>query len=874
MDGLVAHYDFNEGSGTTLHDLSGNGNDGTIQGAQYIKRSQGYCLEFNGIDDYVDCGSGPSLDLQDSVTLEAWVLPMAPPAQYPYEAGIAGKHTNSYILTLYKNHFYWYGRGTNIPNNIKSQVSLGSWHHVVGTFDGTQLNLYLDGASVASFFSTQPYQLSGGNKFFIGCLIGAAGAGEPSKTPDTVYFQGLIDEVKVYNRALSSTEIQQHFDIGLSALQTAEYQPNTSTLQILHDGVVISVGPQGQVQIEVGGELYLVESAYSFPGSVIGWNHLTSTIRKSELNWNPELHKISSTTIEIKARGAFYQLNRLVEILAGRIQFEDRLTNVGSEPAGLIVWNQLTGPNVFVDAPTPQTAENPIIYLATGPSVLGVLVQDNISRLQFDPSVGLPGNQARFRVANFVLDVCKAYTMRWSIYHLSQPSDYFDMVNRIRRVLHSNFTIQGAFTFLDIGSPLFTDSDPQHAKLKEYLDWKGPGLVGLIPWLDYDPRAYFETVLTRPLYAQLMKQAVGAIKAVAPGIACLGCIETDWVAINSTEIPSGCQTKSIPSGNLDWRYSVKIDDYGNIGVEHYTSNTEPQGSLSVFPAVGNHQYDFLLGQVKFLLEDVGLDGFYIDQFSQADRAQPMNERSYIGWDGYSADVDPSTGRIEAYYIDCSLAGLTARLSVCKYALHRGKIVVANTYASTEEEQSLPVFRFAETWGEFRLSPNTPLGEYVSNDATDGTEPPLDTEVLKGNLASPIGLGVIATAGSPQVPLITAKRLMKALVAYLRHGMLYYHYQIEDIPIGGPGDYGPIKHMFPITPIALHMGWIEGNERIITAISGTYSWKHATKPVVRRFDLTGIELSGTVTTFQYHPVTQTWEVSIQMDNWKNIVVIEN
>ena len=72
--GLVAHYDFSEGVGTVLHDRSGNGNDGTIVGAQWITRRSGYCLEFDGIDDYVDCGHGASLDLTGAVTLEAWAL--------------------------------------------------------------------------------------------------------------------------------------------------------------------------------------------------------------------------------------------------------------------------------------------------------------------------------------------------------------------------------------------------------------------------------------------------------------------------------------------------------------------------------------------------------------------------------------------------------------------------------------------------------------------------------------------------------------------------------------------------------------------------------------------------------------------------------
>ncbi len=54
-EGLVAYYSFDEGSGNVLHDLSGNENDGTIYGAKWVDGKYGKALEFDGINDYVDC---------------------------------------------------------------------------------------------------------------------------------------------------------------------------------------------------------------------------------------------------------------------------------------------------------------------------------------------------------------------------------------------------------------------------------------------------------------------------------------------------------------------------------------------------------------------------------------------------------------------------------------------------------------------------------------------------------------------------------------------------------------------------------------------------------------------------------------------------
>ena len=79
----------------------------------------------------------------------------------------------------------------------------------------------------------------------------------------------------------------------------------------------------------------------------------------------------------------------------------------------------------------------------------------------------------------------------------------------------------------------------------------------------------------------------------------------------------------------------------------------------------------------------------------------------------------------------------------------------------------------------------------------------------------------------------------------RHGPLYFHYSYPDLTETGPGsgEYGPINHMFPFTPVALHAGWMEGRERILTCVSGNYIWKNSVKPIVHLFGLDGREKSN-------------------------------
>ena len=423
------------------------------------------------------------------------------------------------------------------------------------------------------------------------------------------------------------------------------------------------------MQVDVGRDSYLVESLFSYPGERIGWNRLATAGVGNEATWSPRVRRLSASALAIEAQGAFYRLNRLVKLERGKVRFEDTLTNLRAEPAGFIVRTTVTAPAAFRDSFAPGGAENPTLYVAGESGGLGVLAEDHVSRLRFEPSLGLPANQARFQVGDFALDPGRSYTLCWTIYLLAEGAGYFDFVSQVRRDWHSNFTIDGPFAFFDVGEQRELLSDPR--KLKAYLQRRRLGVAGLSPWLDYDPGT-FDRVWPRDEYKERMQQAVRALKVADPKIKCVGCIETDWVAIDPARIPQGDklprygrasgllnaeETRVIDEAGLPWRDSVKRKADGTLELGLYSRGGKAQTSLSVYPAVGNYQHEFLLGQVKFLLDEVGLDGFYIDEFSQAWRG---GIPSYSGWDGLSAEVDLQTGRIARRYVDCSLAGVTAR----------------------------------------------------------------------------------------------------------------------------------------------------------------------------------------------------------------------
>jgi hypothetical protein len=204
----IAAYAFNEGSGTTVTDLSGNGHTGTIANATWTTAGKyGNALSFNGTNAWVTINDANDLDLTTGMTLEAWVRPTATPSFWA--AAIAKEQpndpANNVAYALYTadgasnppsiHGLFGSGAGADKFAVGTSVLTLNTWTHLAGTYDGTALRLYVNGTLVATFAQT-------------GSMTATTGPLRIGGDFGNEFFTGLIDEVRVYNRALSQTEIQ------------------------------------------------------------------------------------------------------------------------------------------------------------------------------------------------------------------------------------------------------------------------------------------------------------------------------------------------------------------------------------------------------------------------------------------------------------------------------------------------------------------------------------------------------------------------------------------------------------------------------------------------------------------------------------------
>ena len=201
------------------NDSSGYGNDGTLEGdaTTISDPDRGLVLSLDGSGDYVDVGDADSLDfgIADSFTIVARINTNQSQCLIVNKryCTSGGTWQEGYSLSLYQSKLYF--GIEDISNNSLSIhgstiVGDGQWHHIAAVRDATtdKLHLYLNGNSdVTPVTDITTASLNTAQPFTIGSFNRSSG--------DQLYFNGSIDDVRIYNKALSAQEIQQLYQAGL-----------------------------------------------------------------------------------------------------------------------------------------------------------------------------------------------------------------------------------------------------------------------------------------------------------------------------------------------------------------------------------------------------------------------------------------------------------------------------------------------------------------------------------------------------------------------------------------------------------------------------------------------------------------------------------
>ncbi len=256
-NGLVGLWSFNgpdttttsTASGVAVLDRSGQSNDGSLQnGTVFNPGLIGQSVRFDGADDYIDVGSGASFhNFSQPATVSAWVKTSGDTCQtiWSFNDGSADQDNILAIFIgnactgLLTNELVTASRISDANTTYilgyttatRTELVDNQWHHVALTFDGSAVAIYIDGSSrtvtVGAGLNNGSY---GGLTTVTELSIGARDSGNPG-----AFFNGALDELRIYNRALSAAEIAVLYRAGAPEFRS---KTNVSQNSRLNNGLV------------------------------------------------------------------------------------------------------------------------------------------------------------------------------------------------------------------------------------------------------------------------------------------------------------------------------------------------------------------------------------------------------------------------------------------------------------------------------------------------------------------------------------------------------------------------------------------------------------------------------------------------------------
>ncbi len=230
----VGDWNFDEGYGDTANNSGSGGTSingdlgavnqscpasGTVPCPGWVNDGKfGKALSFDGTDDYLSIGPVDSLKISNAITLSAWVNFDTIPTGLTETTIMSNNNSGGWGLLpnqvesgKIETYFYINSAYQKAGFNL-SEISAGTWYHIVGTFDGTDSKIYLNGALKDTVTAAGTIS----NPSNVKPLIGAnPGTGD---NVDGDYFDGKIDEVQIFSSALTADQIKQLYNQGQSAV--------------------------------------------------------------------------------------------------------------------------------------------------------------------------------------------------------------------------------------------------------------------------------------------------------------------------------------------------------------------------------------------------------------------------------------------------------------------------------------------------------------------------------------------------------------------------------------------------------------------------------------------------------------------------------
>ena len=207
---IIAHWRFDEANDLTAYDSSANGNTAIINDSNgepnWVAGKIGYALEFDGINDSAQAADVPNLN-PSQMTIAAWVKLDSSPNAVGYDMWVVNKYsaTNDKGYALLIDTYYskdrvgfYLGNGSSTTLlRSSSDIVIGTWYHIAATYDGSTMKVYIDGEE-----DNSTSHITGISTFNNHLFIGGSNT-------DSLYFDGIIDEVRIYDSNMTQEQIAE-----------------------------------------------------------------------------------------------------------------------------------------------------------------------------------------------------------------------------------------------------------------------------------------------------------------------------------------------------------------------------------------------------------------------------------------------------------------------------------------------------------------------------------------------------------------------------------------------------------------------------------------------------------------------------------------
>ena len=888
-DGLIAQWNLDEGHGSTFGNNVTGEKIGQIHGAAWVRQGNGFALAFDGLDDHIRFEHA---EVSGPVSLEAWIKPTGVSHG---EAHLVGNSMSSYAFTYLCHHqaVWWYiGNGSN---HVRGLVDLGRWNHIVGTFDGTHIGLWINGRRVdyrkTKYETYQPAK--------------AMGVGTPGR-PELPDYKGAIDNIRMYNRALTDEQVIAHFKqeaVGygfdprwFERVKVTSYDyPDQETLvveadyrrlhpldgngrievtlaaenrpeELLQQHMIDPVPESGLVEVTLDctsltegrylARLQLTDGqgarpveriAFAYPpaprpvpppadkvvgalplepgptpyeftlddrgGFVLkiknkgypfntriswpngGFNHLVSgeqTVEEPEKSWQVSARSVTDNRYEVQGKGDHYTLHRKIDVRPTHVYVRDTYTNTTQEDLGLLIYNEMPIElNKLVESRLGgwerggqyTGAFSPSVFVEDDHTGIGIIPIDDMYVIQ--SVLYSETNAAGAGTEKFALAPGASHTLEWAVYPTSS-GEYFDFINAFRQAEDRIGTIDGVPGFISWG-PMNRRQVPDE-QFVDYQDLRY-GIIHCLSAAADDPEVSIEGIefMDFPKEMTLLRRQTAAIRKRHPTMKTVFHVAHSLYCTNDPDRFADSKVIHADGKQAMWGWS-----------EAYISKQRKQEGWRwwiYYPTPGNSFHDALIRSADVMIDDLGMDGAFMDGFFAAYQGL----WTYDGtWDGHSADIDLNTKTIKRKVGSVLLLSQPSLIEFCRRIRDKGGVIIANNSVITRSIAN---------------------EKYIIHDWETDAGPQLH---LAPNITALVG-------GN------TETKIYRNTLETLSWGGLVVPYSIR-IPLTRPL---MVAKQFPMTFERIGAGLVRGKQRIVTMNNGIYGWEDNNElHLVHKYDSRG------------------------------------